>query len=101
MAVPPADPTVRRLRAQVAASTRWAVEDPSSPETAAKLARARSAFEARFYRDIPDDVPEAERERRAASARKAYFAGLALKSVMKRKRTAAARKTGGDDDEAA
>ncbi len=44
---------------------------------------ARSAFLARFEREVdPDGVlPVEERTRRAAHARKAYFAALALKSA--------------------
>lgn len=42
-------------------------------------ANARAAFNDRFVREVdPDGVlPEAERQRRAECARKAYFAGLA------------------------
>lgn len=46
-------------------------------------ANARAAFNDRFVREVdPDGVlPEAERQRRAECARKAYFAGLAPKSA--------------------
>jgi hypothetical protein len=81
------DPTVRRLRAATASNVRWSREDPHRPD--GPLPRARAAFNQRFYVGIPEDLPEAERERRAACARKAYFAGLTLKSVMARKRRAA------------
>lgn len=56
-------------------------------------APAQAAFDARFYRDIPDDLPPAERDRRAGFARRAYFAELALKSskARSRKRMAAER----------
>ena len=47
---------------------------------------ARDAFEARFYVGIPEDLPSAERDRRAGFARRAYFAELALKSSMARSR---------------
>lgn len=49
-------------------------------------AAARAAFEARFYQGIPDDLPPLERDRRAAAARRAYFANLTALSVAKRKR---------------
>jgi hypothetical protein len=46
----------------------------------------REAFLARFEREVdPNGVlPVTERARRAEAAKKAYFAGLALKSVQKR-----------------
>jgi hypothetical protein len=48
-------------------------------------AKAREVFEQRFYRDIPPDVPAAERDRRAAAARRAYFAHLAARSAATRR----------------
>jgi len=53
---------------------------------------ARKAFDDRFLRQVdPKGVlPEAERNRRAMHARKAYFTGLALKSAQ-------VRRKGGDD----
>lgn len=47
-------------------------------------APAREKFNARFYEGIPEDLPEAERDRRAAAARKLYFTGLAMKSARAR-----------------
>lgn len=47
---------------------------------------AQAAFDTRFYRDIPDDLPQAERDRRADFARRAYFTELALKSSLARGR---------------
>jgi hypothetical protein len=51
-------------------------------------APARAAFLSRFELEVdPEGVlPPAERERRAAHARKAYFARLALKSAMARRK---------------
>jgi len=49
-------------------------------------APARDAFEARFYRGIPEDLPAIERDRRAAAARKAFYAELTARSVRARKR---------------
>jgi hypothetical protein len=92
---PHSNPAVRRLRAQVAASTRWSREDPNRSD--GPLPRARAAFDARFYEGIPDDVPPEERERRAAHARKAYFASLSLKSLMKREAATRARQPVADD----
>jgi len=67
----------RRLRAQVAAHTRWANCD----DRRAATAKATQAFLDRFERQVdPDGVlPPAERAKRATSARRAYMAGLALK----------------------
>ena len=52
---------------------------------------ARAAFMDRFQREVdPEGVlPEAERQRRAEYARKAYFGKLALKSAKARSRRAA------------
>jgi hypothetical protein len=74
---------LRSQRARVAALTRWSREDPKPA-----LERTRAAFDRRFEREVdPDGVlsPE-ERTRRAAAARKAYFARLALKSAKARRR---------------
>ncbi len=54
-------------------------------------APARQRFMERFYSDIPDDLPVAERDRRALAARRAYFAALAVASARARKRSSAAR----------
>jgi hypothetical protein len=53
-------------------------------------ANARAAFLDRFEREVdPDGVlPAAERARRAAAARKAYFVRLAAKSAEARRRKA-------------
>jgi len=45
---------------------------------------ARSAFLARFYEGIPEDLPQRERDRRAEAARRLHFTRLALKSSIKR-----------------
>lgn len=72
----------RVLRARMGAHALWAkTVDPT-----AHTAPARQAFSDRFERQVdPEGVltPE-ERQRRAAHARKAYFAGLALKSARAR-----------------
>jgi len=74
----------RVLRSRIAAYTRWAHEADRSAATAP----ARRAFDVRFEREVdPDGVlTQAERQRRAESARKAYFTRLALKSVQARRR---------------
>ena len=76
-------PEQRSLRARLAAHQKWAHTDAVEG-----TARARAAFMARFEAEVdPDGVlPEAERRRRAESARKAYFAKLALASSIARKK---------------
>ena len=56
-------------------------------DTRQLTAPARRAFEERFYRGIPEDLPPAERDRRADAARKAYFADLTARSVRARRAT--------------
>lgn len=79
-----ASPSERRLIAQAAAHESWA----QTPDRSARTAPARRAFLDRFERQVdPDGVlPPAQRSLRAESARKAYFAGLAHKSVQARRR---------------
>lgn len=56
-------------------------------------ANARRAFLDRFLDEVDADrvLPEDERNRRAESAKKAYFARLALKSAQTRRRKAGAK----------
>ena len=81
-------PAERKLRAQVAANTRWSKEDPKE-----QAARMRAGFDARFEREVdPDGVlSPAERERRAAAAKRAYMQRLALKSARARRSRAVRR----------
>lgn len=76
-------PEQRSLRARMAAHASWA--NTSDPQT--RTAAARDRFAARFEREVdPDGVlSPAERERRAESARKRYFAQLAYKSASARR----------------
>ena len=83
-----ADPVERRLQATLASNTRWSREDVNSPERRAALQRARAAspqsvdyFLARTDPELPDD----ERLRQATAARKAHYAGMALKSLKARR----------------
>ncbi len=77
-------PSQRRLRAQIAAHESWARTEDRS----ARTAPARQAALDRFERQVDPDgrLDPAERARRAASARKAHFARLALKSAQARRR---------------
>ncbi len=81
-------PSERVLRSRLGAYTLHAKYD--ARETSQK---ARDTFMSRFEREVdPEGVlPEAERQRRAESAKKAYFTGLALKSVKSRRKKAAAK----------
>jgi hypothetical protein len=54
-------------------------------------APARAAFEQRFYDGIPDALPAIERDRRAAAARRAFFAELTARSIAARKKAATTR----------
>ena len=81
-------PAERKLRAQVAANTRWSRQDGRQ-----QAAIARAGFDARFEREVdPDGVlSPAERERRAAAAKRAYMQRLALKSARARRSRAVRR----------
>ncbi len=76
-------PEQRSLRARLAAHSLHAHVD-----SVAHTAPARQAFLARFEAKVDPEgiLPEAERLRRADHARKAYFAGLALKSAKARRK---------------
>jgi hypothetical protein len=79
-AVPNPSESAARLRQSAGAHTSWAnTEDP-----AARTAPARKAFLDRFDREYAH-LPEADRVRRAAHARKAYFTTLAAKSAEVRR----------------
>jgi hypothetical protein len=80
----PLSPSERKLRAQLAAHTSWAHTEDRSARTAA----GRKAALDRFEREVDPDglLDPRERELRAASARKAHFTRLALKSAQARRR---------------
>ena len=48
-------------------------------------AKARATFNERWLRDIPTDLPEAERLRRAEAAKKLYFATIGRRGGKARK----------------
>ena len=75
-------PAERTLRARMAAHVSHARHDSKE-----RTQPARDKFEERFVDEVDPDrtLPEAERNRRAAHARKAYFTGLALKSAKARR----------------
>jgi hypothetical protein len=74
----------RRLYGKIGAHKSWA----NTSDRSARTAPARAAADRRFERQVdPDGVLEPhERALRAAAARKAYFAELALKSAQARRR---------------
>jgi hypothetical protein len=74
-------PEQRRLRAQIAANTRWSREDPR-----VGTAQARAAWYRRFLDEVDPDrvLPPLERERRAQSALRAEMQRLALLSSKAR-----------------
>ena len=75
-------PAERSLRARAAAYRLHGLYDSRQ-----LTANARAAFEQRFARQVdPDGVlPQAERQRRAECARKAYYSALAAKSARARR----------------
>jgi len=85
----PLSPQQRVLRSRAAAYVQWSREG----DRTARTAGARSSFLSRFEAEVDPDgrLDPTERAHRAAYARKAYFAKLALKSSQAR----ATRKQGG------
>lgn len=83
----PLTPTKRTLRARLAAHTKHAKYDRVE-----STRPAREAFLARFEREVDPEgtLPKGERRKRAESARKAYFTGLALASAIARRKKRAA-----------
>ena len=75
-------PTERTLRARMGAYVVHARYDPRQT-----TAPARAAFMKRFLDEVDPDrvLPEPERLRRAASARKAYFTRLAFLASRRRR----------------
>jgi hypothetical protein len=74
--------TAKSLQHQVAAHTSWA----KTPDRSARLANAWEARDARFEKQVDPDglmAPEA-RKLAAASARKAFYAAMTLKSIQAR-----------------
>jgi hypothetical protein len=79
-------PEQRSQRARIAALTRWSHEDPATGTQ-----KAREGFYRRFEDEVDPDrqLNPAERERRAAAARKAFMARLAYRSAKARAERAA------------
>jgi hypothetical protein len=77
-------PSERSQRARIAAYAQKAKHDPK--ETTSK---AREVFRAKFYAGIPEDRPQAERDRRAEAAFREHMARLSLLSARARRKGAA------------
>ena len=87
------DPAERTFRARLGAHTSWA----NTVDPASRTAKAREAALGRFEKQVDPEgtMDPEERARRAEHAKKAYFAGLGLKSATaRRKRAQAAGRTG-------
>jgi hypothetical protein len=74
-------PAQRKLRAQIAANTRWSRESP-----AANAARGQAGLLARFEREVDPtgELLAPERARRADAAYRAHMQRLALRSSRAR-----------------
>ena len=81
-------PAERSLRARLAAHCLHAQVDSRD-----HTEPARRAFMSRFENEVDPNrvLSEAERQRRAEQAKKAYFTRLALRSVQARRRISGAR----------
>jgi hypothetical protein len=87
----PLTPEQRVLRASMAADRSWAnTSDPVKRTAPARRAAAES-WQRRFENEVDPDrvLPEAERTRRAAYARRAYMKNLALRSARSRAKASA------------
>jgi hypothetical protein len=81
-------PDQLRLRASIAANTRWSREDPE-----VNAARGQAGLVAKFEREAREadpDAPDIEIARRAACAYRAHMQRLALASSRARKARAGA-----------
>ena len=84
MPAEPLHPQDRVLRARLAAQTKWSRHDPREGTQ-----KARDAFLQSFIDKVDPDrlLPDAERRRRAESARRAHFTKMALASARSRRRS--------------
>ena len=78
------EPNLRSLRSSIAAHTKWA----KTPDRTAATAAARAAFADRFVRQVDPAglMSPDERARCAESARRAFYARLALRSAQARRK---------------
>jgi hypothetical protein len=75
-------PKAKSLPHQIAANARWSKEDPTRQ---GQLLRA--GLDKRFLDEVDRDrkLPEAERQRRAENARRAFYQRMTLASVKARR----------------
>jgi hypothetical protein len=87
-------PKTKSLPQQIAANVRWSKEDPTRQGEI-----MRAGLERRFLDEVDPNrlLPEAERIRRAESARKAFYQRLALASAKARRERSARRGGGGSN----
>jgi hypothetical protein len=73
--------TTKSLQHQIAANARWSKEDPARQGQI-----MRAGLKRRFLDEVDPErkLPEAERQRRAENARKAFYQRMALASVKAR-----------------
>jgi hypothetical protein len=84
--------TERSRRATIAALARVARE----PSGTAMTERARSAFWNSFYERTDPALPEADRQRQAAAARRLHYTRLSAKAALARRRASAAMRDAED-----
>lgn len=84
-------PAQRRLRAQMGAHALWAKTEDRSVISAPGRAAADARFERQVREQFPH-LPDDEIAKRAASARKAFYAEIQLKSAKARAQRAAGAK---------
>lgn len=86
--MPGLTPGQRKLRAQIAANTRWSREHPGPTAP-----RGQAGLQTSFEKQVDPDgtLKPAERTRRAEAARKAHMQRLALASAKARSARKAAR----------
>ena len=77
------DPAQRRLNGRLGGLTVAATHDPRE-----YTAAARRTFLDSFLAQVPQDLPQAERERRATALRRLHFARLASMSAASRRKKA-------------
>jgi hypothetical protein len=82
------DATVKRLRARAGGLSRAARYDGL-----VVTARARQTFRDSFLDQVPCDLPESERARRAEALRKLHYTKMALKSAVVRSKKIATAST--------
>ena len=71
------NPTQRKLRARMAAHTRWAACEDRAAATAKATAASQERFARQALERFPDDTPEQHRKR-VESLKKAHYARMQL-----------------------